>query len=336
MLSSSMKWAAAIGAALVLGSSATTAADDRFLAFGTSAAGSSQYVYGGMLAGMAREHLPDVSITNEATSSSTHNLDLLNRGEIQLGMVSPERLHSAYNGLGDYEGQSIPVGILWVMNDQATLMFTTAASGIDSFRDLEGKRVAIGPAGSSNEVKNALILEAYGYTRTAGTPSDFDDLTTVKLSHAEAASALADGSIDAAIATQPIPTPAFAELAYSVPLKYIGVDEDAFDDVTSIYRWMWPTKVSAGRYHGQENDIVTLGDRNYIIAHNDNLSEEAAYNLTKAYAENILPQMAQQVDYLESYAADENLLISPWVIPGHPGAMRFYEEKGLTPDVASD
>ncbi len=328
-----VKWTAALGLAATLALPAA-AQDNRFIAFGSSASGSSQYVYGGMLAGMAREHLPEVSITNEATSSSTHNLNLLNRGEIQMGMVSPERLHAAYYGLDDYEGENIPVGILWVMNDQATLMFTLADSDINSFRDLEGKRVAIGPAGSSNEVKNAFILEAYGYERTPDTKSDFDDVEIVRLSHTEAASALVDGSIAAAIATQPVPTPAFAELGYNINLKYIGVDEDVFDDVESVYRWFWPTTVSAGRYNGQEDEILTLGDRNYIIGHNENLSEEAAYNLTKAYVEEILPEMAEQVNYLEDYSANTELLTGPWAIPGHPGAVRYYEEKGMEPDVS--
>lgn len=329
-----VKLAAGLGVVAILALPASLQADDRFIAFGSSASGSSQFVYGGMLAGMARQDLPEISITNEATSSSTQNLDLLNRGEIQIGMVSPERLHSAYHGIDDYEGGQIPVGILWVMNDQVTLMFARADSDIDSFRDLADKRVAIGPAGSSNEVKNAYILEAYGYERTLGTPSDFNDLTTVKLSHSEAASALAEGAIDAAIATQPVPTPAFAELGYNIPLKYIGVDEDAFEDVTNVYRWMWPTKVSAGRYSGQDDEILTLGDRNYIIAHNENLSEETAYRLTKAYVEDILPKMAEQLDYLADYAADVELLTSPWAIPGHPGATQYYQEQGMEPQVS--
>lgn len=322
-------------AALVVGPAASQSGDDRFIAFGSSASGSSQYVYGGMLAGMARKHLPDISITNQATSSSTQNLDLLRRGETHMAVVSPEKLFKAKTGVGDYEGNAIPVGILWVMNDQATLMFTRADSDIESFRDLKGKRVAIGPAGSSNEVKNSFILEGYGYERAEGTKSDFTDLTTVKLSHPEAANALAEGAIDAAIATQPVPAPAFAELAYSVPLKYIGVDEDVFDEVAELYPWMWSTTVAAGRYEGQSGPIETLGDRNYVVAHQENLSADNAYKLTKTYVENLLPEMAKQVNYLKSYEEDSSLLASPWAIEGHPGSTKYFEEIGVEPNVVT-
>ena len=322
-------------AALAMTAAAAFAQDENdFISFGSSDSGTSQYVYAGMLIGMARPHLPDLSITNEAVSGTTQNLDLLRRGEVQMAIASPERLHAAHYGLGDYKDSPIPATILWVMNDQATIVFTRADSGIESIRDLEGKRVAIGPAGSSNEIKNSKVLEAYGFTRTPGTKSDFNELTTVRLSHPEAANALAEGSIDAAIATQPVPDPSFSELAFSVPLKYIGVDEEMFDEVNAIYRWMWPTTVPAGSFEGLEEDLLTLGDRNYIIAHKDNLAEETAYNLTKTYVEEVLPEMAGQVDYLKAYAADPTMLTSDWAIPGHPGAVKYFEERGMTPEVS--
>jgi len=318
-----------------VGATAFAQDENGFVSFGSSDSGTSQYVYAGMLIGMARPHLPDLSITNEAVSGTTQNLDLLRRGEVQMAIASPERLHAAHHGSGDYEGNAIPATILWVMNDQATIVFTRADSGIGSIRDLRGKRVAIGPAGSSNEIKNSKILEAYGFTRTPDTKSDFNELTTVKLSHPEAANALAEGSIDAAIATQPVPDPSFSELSFNVPLKFIGVDEDMFDEVNQIYRWMWPTRVAAGSFKGLEQDLVTLGDRNYIIAHKENLTEETAYNLTKAYVEKILPEMAKQVDYLKAYAADPKLLASDWAIAGHPGAVKYFQERGMNPQVSA-
>jgi len=312
---------------------ASAQADDRFISFGSSASGSSQYVYAGMLIGMARPHLPEMRITNEAVSSTTQNLDLLRRGEIQMAIVSPERLFQAHYGEGSYEKEKIPATILWVMNDQATIVFTREDSGIKSIRDLAGKRVNIGPAGSSNEVKNTKILQAHGFTLKPGSVSDFTDLTTVKLSHSEAANAIAEGSIDAAIATQPVPDPAFAELSYSIPLRYIGVEPEMAPEVAKVYRWMWPTTVPANSFKGLDTDLVTIGDRNFVVAHRENLSEKAAYDLTKTYVEKLLPEMAKQVNYLGPYAADAKLLAGPWPVPGHPGSTKYFTERGITPDV---
>lgn len=308
---------------------------NEYISFGSANSGTSQYVYAGMMIGLARPHLPDLRITNEAVSSTTQNLDLLRRGEVQMAIVSPERLYYAVNGQGDYKDQKIPGAILWVMNDQATIMFVRADSDIKSFADLKGKRVNLGPAGSSNEVKNTKILEAYGYERKPGTKSDFTDLTAVRLSHPEAANALAEGAIDAAIATQPVPDPSFSEVGFSLPLRYIGVEEAMLPKVAEVYPWMWSTKVPAGSFKGQDADLVTIGDRNYVIGHATNLSEKAAYELTKTYVEQLLPEMAKQVNYLGPYAADPNLLAGPWPVAGHPGALKYYAERGITPQIVS-
>jgi TRAP transporter TAXI family solute receptor len=294
--------------------------------------GTSQYIYAGMLAGLARTHA-GMDITNEATGGTTENLDLLRRGETELGNVSPERLYSAFHGTGKYEGKQTPVGILWAHGHQMTLLFVKQSSPIKSFRDLKGKKVAIGPAGSSNEIKNSFVLEAYGYTRKEKGKFDFNELQTVKLSYPEAANALAEGVTDATIATQPAPDPSHAELALRIPLRVIPLDQDMFGAVKKIYPWLWPITVPAGTYRGQEQELMTLGDPNYIIAHLTNFPEKAAYDLTKAYIEKILPQIATQFETQKPYAKDKRLNVNGFVIPAHPGALKYYTEIGLKPEV---
>ena len=300
-----------------------------FYSWGSSATGTSQYVYAGTVIGLLRKYLPNVSLANEAVSGTTQNLDLLGRGEIALAIVSPERLHAAVNGLGNYKGKAIPARVMWVLNEQAALMFTKADSGIKGFKGLTGKRVGIGPAGSSNELKNTALLEAYGYKRKAGTKSDFEDLTTVRLSHPEAANALAEGQIDAALAIQPIPDPSFAELAVKIPIRVVGIDPDMFNKVTTVYRWLWPVKIPAGSFKGQDHEIATMGDPNLVVAHRDNLPDDVAYELTKVYVEKILPEMAKQTNYLKPYAENPQSLVSNWPVAGHPGAIKYYREIGL-------
>jgi uncharacterized protein len=301
-----------------------------FYSFGSSPTGTSQYMYVGMLIGMARPLLPNVSFANEAVSGTGQNLDLLRRGEIALGIASPERLYAAHHAQGSYKDKAVPTSIMWVMNDQAALLFAKQDSPIKGFRDLKGKKVNIGPAGSSNELKNAFLLDAYGYTRKEKGKTDFTDVQTVKLTHQEAANALAEGAIDAMIATQPVPDPSVAEVGFRIPLR---VDQEMFDGVRKIYPWLWPIRVAANSFRGQEKELLTLGDPNYIIAHPGKLPEMVAYDLTKVYVEKLLGQMAKQADYLKPYAADRGRLVSPWVIPGHPGAVKYYQEIGLKPEV---
>lgn len=157
------------------------------------------------------------------------------------------------------------------------------------------------------------------------------EIETIKMSYPEAAAALAEGVVDAVIATQPFPEPSHYELSLRLPLQVIPLDKDVFDEVLKVYPWFGPTKVPAGTYQGQDEDLETLGDPNYIVGHLDLLPEEDAYKLTKAYVEKILPLMAEQFDSLKAYVANPEALVSSWSIPGHPEAMRYYEEIGLEP-----
>jgi len=279
-------------------------------------------------AGYLRNHYPALNLTNEATNGTSENLDLLYRGEVGIGLASPERLYNAYEGIGSYKDRGkLRVGILWCYMQQSALLIVKKDSGIKSFRDLKGKKVCIGMAGSSNEIKNAFILDAYGYQRKDPKSFIYTDVQTLSISYNEGATGLAEGTVDAVLATRPLPEPPIYELALTTPLTIIPLDKDMFDKIREIYPWMWEGIVPAEVYPGQK-EMLTLGDPNYVLASLDSISDEEAYNMTKAYVEQILPQMVQQFDPIKPYGLDKTMLLMNWVIPGHPGAVRYYEEKG--------
>ena len=304
------------------------AQDKRFYSAGSFTTGTQPYIYMATLSGLLRKQTQEISITNEATGGSSENLDLLRRGEIQLGVASPERLFSARRGIGKYEGKQTDVYIMWQFNQQQALVITLADSGIKSIKDLKGKRVSVGPAGSSNEIKNSAILEAYGFTRKAGTPSEFEELTTLRMTFPESAQALAEGSVDAAMAVEQVPSSYFSELALSRGVRVIGIEPSMFDTVRKVYPALWATSIPADTYKGQTEDVPTLGDQNYVIA-TRNLPDDDAYLLTKIYIENLLPQMADVINFLKPYLKDAKRITSAFVVPTHPGTLRYYKEKGM-------
>ncbi len=303
-------------------------AKKRFYSAGSFTTGTQPYFYMATLAGLLRQHTRDISLTNEATGGSNENLDLLRRGEIQLGVSSPERLYSAYHGIGKYAGKKTEVYILWQFNQQAVLMFTLADSPIRSIADLKGKKVVIGPAGSANEVKNSAVLEAYGFRRKPNTPSEFQDLTTVRLAFPEAAQALAERTVDAAIITEQVPSAYFSELALTRSVRVSSIEQSMFDKVRKVYPALWPTLVPKNSYKGQTEELTTLGDPNYLIA-SRNLPDDDAYLLTKIYVEELLPKLAANIAFVEPYVKNKALITSAFVIPTHPGALRYYKEKGM-------
>lgn len=308
--------------------------ETQFYSMASFNTGSFQYMYAAALAGELLKIHPEYNITAEATSGTTENLDLLYRNEVALSVSSPERLYNAYHGIGKYEEKGkLEAGILWSYMGQASLLFVKADSGINGFEDLAGKKVCIGAAGSSNETKNSYILDAYGYTRASEDVYVFDELETFSIDYTEGASALADGTVDAIIATQPIPETSIYELALTTDISVIPVDEEKFAALREKYAWMWDSTVPANTYPSQTEALLTLGDPNYVLASLNGLSEEAAYNITKAYVEVILPILGEQFEVVKPYAEDPGLLCANWVIPGHPGAVKYFTECGCSCDV---
>jgi TRAP transporter TAXI family solute receptor len=307
----------------------------KFISIASSESGSFQYMYMSAYAGYLRRYLPNINLTNEATNGTSENIDLLYRGEVGIGLASPERLYNAYEGIDAYQEKGkLRVGILWCYMQQSALLIVKKNSGIEGFRDLTGKKVCIGAAGSSNELKNAYILDAYGYTRKDPKTFEYKELQTLSITYNEGANALSEGTVDAIVLTRPLPEPAIYELALVTPLDVIPLDQDMFDKILKIYPWMWEGRVPTEVYPGQE-EMLTLGDPNYVLASLDTISEEEAYNMTKAYVEQILPQMVQQFDPIKPYGIDKSLLLSNWVIPGHPGAVKYFEEQGYKVNVIS-
>jgi TRAP transporter TAXI family solute receptor len=311
------------------------AAQQVSLSLGSFHTGTATYIYAGMFAGYVRRFLPEIVITNEATGGSSENLDLMRRGEVALGAASPDRIYAAHHGLDRYKDKKTPVTIMWSWSRQPVHMFVRADSSIKSFRDLKGKKIVLGPAGSGGEIKNSHVVEAYGYTRKEKGKFDFVEVQTVKLSWPESANALAEGVVDAVVITQSVPEPSFSELSLRIPLRVIPVEEDMLDKIRKTYPLFWPMKIPAGTYRGQDKELRTVGDDTYITAHQSNLSEEVGYKLTKVYLEQILPEMAKQMDFLKLYVQEPLALVEYTVVPVHPGALKYYKEKGITPKLVT-
>lgn len=301
------------------------------LAMGSFHTGTVAYIYSGMFAGYVRRVLPEVAITNEATGGSSENLDLMRRGQLAMATASAERIYAAYHGIDRYKDKKTPVAIMWSHSRQPVHMFAREASSIKSFQDIKGKKIVLGPAGSASEIKNSYVLEAYGYTRKEKGKFDFAEFQTVKLSYPEAANALAEGVVDAVVVTQEAPEPSLFELSMRIPMRVIPVDIAMLDKVKAIYPFVWPVRVAAKSYPGQDKEFTSIGDDSYVIAHQTDLSEAVAYKLTKAYIEQVLPEMAKQMAPLKIFVQNPSSLVEYTPVPVHPGAMKYYQERGVAP-----
>ncbi len=294
-----------------------SAEKSKFLSVGTAGTGGAYYPIGIAIADIITNDL-DIPTSAKVTGGAAENNMLVDDNTVQLAITQGPMAYAAVNGTSPYTTQyenvlalfnGLSKGVLHVvvMND----------SSINSFEDLKGKTIAMGPAGGGAINVTLDILSAYGL--------DLDDIKPTFLAYAEGVDALKDGNVDAAVIQSAAPASAITQLAASTKdFKIISIEEDKLEEVLKTFPYYSGIDIPHDMY-GIESDATTVYLSNMVVVSGE-LSEDEVYNITKAIFENI--DKIQQ-----SHPAAKGLSIETAVertpIPLHPGAEKYFKERGL-------
>lgn len=306
-------------AAVVAMSLSTPAAAQEQLSIATGGTGGVYYPMGGGLAEVINNHVEGYSATAEVTGASVENMGLIATGDADLAIGLADTVAQAYSGTGRFEGQQLPM-VRGLASLYANMIHIVAleGSGITSLEDLRGKRVSIGAPGSGTEVNTGAILAANGIT--------YDDIEEQRLNFNETADALGNGDIDAGFWSVGAPTSSILNLATTQNVVIIALSEAELAAAMAADPTFALTTLPGGSYNGVADDITVLGIPNVLTVSSE-MSDEVAYQITKAMYENIAEMQAIHP------AANETSVeftMSATPVPLHPGAIRYYEEVGAT------
>jgi TRAP transporter TAXI family solute receptor len=309
-----------LGAAVVaaVGSGAAVVAQEQ-LSIATGGTGGVYYPIGGGLAEIINNHIDGYSATAEVTGASVENMGLIATGDADLAIALADTVAQAYSGTGRFEGQQLPM-IRGVASLYANMVHIVAleSSGIETLEDLRGKRVSIGAPGSGTEVNTNAILEANGIS--------YDDIDEQRLNFNETADALGNGDIDAGFWSVGAPTSSIMNLATTQDIVIIALTEAELQAAMAADSTFTITTLAGGSYNGVDEDITVLGIPNVLTVSSE-MPDDVAYAITKAMFENIADLQAVHPAAKET-TVDFTLSSSP--VPLHTGAIRYYEEIGVT------
>ena len=290
------------------------------ISIATGGTGGVYYPLGGGMAALISKNIPNTEATAEVTTASVDNVKLLHGNRIGLALSLPDTALDGYTG--QIKGFKEKANIRSLMALYSNFMHIVAAdgSGIKSVADLKGKRVSTGSPGSGTEVKGLRVLEAYGIT-----PKDFKSQD--RLGAAESAGALKDRKIDAFIWDGGLPTAAVLDIASTPGIKINIIPHgDAVPKMVAKYGPLYfASNIPKGVYKGVDEDTPVAAATNLLIV-NEKLDENLAYQITKLLLEHTADLVA--VHKAATEISLKNAVIgSP--IPFHPGALRYYKEKGI-------
>ncbi len=302
---------------------ATAGAQDKKarLSIGTGGTAGVYYPLGGGLAAVLSKYIPAVEATAEVTGGSVANLQLIGGGKSELGFTMADVAWDAYNGLGKFKENKVGVRALVVFYPNRMQVVTVEGKGIEKVTDLKGKRVASGSPGSGTEVMTLRMLEAFGLDPDK-------DVNRERLSLAEGVNALKDGKVDAVTWVGGVPTPGLTDLA-ATPGKTIKLLDhgDAADAMRKKYGPLYvKNKILANAYPGQKTDTSNVDVWNLIVVP-ENASEDLIYQITKTMFEKKDELVRVHKD--AAFLSLDNQLTGGSPIPFHPGALKYFKEKGL-------
>jgi hypothetical protein len=293
---------------------------DQFISIATGGTGGVYYPYGGGLAKVLNENVAGIRASAEVTSASVDNLKLIRDGKADVAFALADTVADALNGRGAFAGEPVPAAGIAVLYSNYTQVVTLTTSGIRTIADLRGRTVSTGSPGSGTEVIAFRVLRAAGLNPDS-------DVSRQGLGAAESAGALKDAKIDAFFWSGGLPTAAVQDLAYSqgVTIRLIPTG----DLVAPLQRdhglLYFPLEIPAGAYRGIAAPVPVVGVANVLVV-NRSMPEPLAYDITRVLFE-------KQAELAAIHPEARNLSLEAAITGSpaefHPGALRYYRERGV-------
>jgi TRAP transporter TAXI family solute receptor len=289
------------------------------LSIATGGTGGVYYPMGGGMANIISKYIPYIEATAEVTSASVDNCLLVGGGKSDLALIMADVGWDAYQGKGKFK-MKIPLRTVAVLYPNNMHIVTLEGTGIEKVSDLRGKRVSTGSPGSGTEVKGTRVLEAYGLDPDK-------DIKKERLGASESAGALKDKKIDAYFWDGGLPTASVTDLGATpgIKLKLIG-HGDAIPKMREKYGPLYVKGIiPAKTYPGQDENVEIAVVWNLLVC-NEKMKEDVAYDIVKTLFDR-KPELITVHRMANFIKFESQVDGSP--IPFHPGAIRYFTEKGL-------
>jgi TRAP transporter TAXI family solute receptor len=310
--------AAAAGAIAGLPFLARPARAETFINVLTGGTSGVYYPLGVALANLFNQKIPDANASAQATKASVENLNLLQGGDGELAFTLADAASQAWAGVTDagYAGPLDRLRHVAAIYSNYIQIVATAESGIATLADLRGKRISVGAPKSGTELNARAILGAAGLAY-----GDFEKVEY--LAFAESVDLMKNRQLDVTLQSAGLGVASIKDLATSVAIVVVPIPPETIAAVGDVsYQ---PGTIPAGTYEGQGSDVATAAIRNLLATH-DGVPDDLVHAMVDTMYANLDTLVAAHAA-AKAIVLDKSAVESP--LPLHPGAERFFREKGL-------
>jgi len=263
------------------------------------------------------DKIPDVKTQVQATKASVENLILLQQGRGEIAFTLGDSLKAAWEGDEEagFKARLDKLRTIGAIYPNYIQIVATADSGIKTLADLRGKSLSVGAPKSGTELNSRAILAAAGLS--------YKDIGKVEyLPFAESVDLMKNRQLDATLQSAGLGVASLKDLSTSTEISVVSVPKAVVDKIGPPFV---SVMIPANTYTGQDKDVPTAAVINYLVT-SSAVSDDLAYQMTKLIFES-LPELANSHAAGKEIKLETAALGSP--VPLHPGAIRYFREKGL-------
>ena len=259
-----------------------------------------------------------------ATGATAENINAILTGKGEMAIAMSDSVIQAVEAFGAYQGKPKAENLRAMMGlwPNVCQIVTTKDSGITKFTDLKGKRVGVGAPNSGVELNARMMFEAHGMT--------YKDAKVDYLSYGEAIDQIKNGQCDVAFVTSGLGNATIKELGTAKEIVFVPVEGEALKKLIAKYPFYVEWKIPKETY-GTKVDTTTAAVMNIMLV-SKNLSDDVVYDLLEGiYSQKGLETIGASHATAKREIKPETALrgIKGTSVKLHPGAEKYYKEKGM-------
>lgn len=296
-------------------------AEEKFITIGTGGQTGVYYVVGQSICQLVNRETAKTQVKCNApsTGGSVANLNAIADKQMDMGIAQSDWQFHAYNGSSSFENKkNDKLRAIFSIHPEPFTVMARNDANIQTFDDLNGKRVNVGDPGSGTRATMNVILKAKGWTDKA-----FKVASELKPS--EMASVMCDNNLDAITYNVGHPNGALKEAAASCDAHLVSVTGEAIDKLVADHAYYAKAVIPAGLYKGSDKPVESFGVYATLVSSAD-VDSDKVYAVVKAVFENFdrFKRLHPAFEHLKQEEMIKNALSAPL----HEGAIRYYKEKG--------
>jgi TRAP transporter TAXI family solute receptor len=287
------------------------------LRWGTITVGGAWQVVGSAMIEDVKRMNPDIT-GSIAPSTTTGNVVGVHQGKFNIAFSLSDTTADASEGEGYFKpfGKVQDIRNLMSIYPQTTHIIVSADSGINKIEDLKGKKISPGAKGLSCDLETQRLCALYGLS--------YKDFRVSFLSFEDAALQFTDGHLDALMfITVPHPFAPVINVSSKRAVKLLSIPDDKVVQLCK-FSGIEPYTMPANTYAGINYPVKGIAVRSHIIVRND-FPDDVAYAVVKSIIANFkrYPTVYKSMELIKETDAVRDV-----GIPFHPGALKYYREKG--------